>query len=443
MPYLWGPLWATSLAVMFAATASASSIRPDMLLSRADETCAADGYARCAQTGLPDNFCCETGSTCLVLAGNTTVLCCPKGSACAKISAITCDITLQDASVNPAAEIKTTALDSELEKCGTQCCPFGYHCDGTICLKNDDQSEKPSPAPKPSGTSTAASSTRTSNPTSSTTVAVSGITSSAPSTSETPAPSTESTSNTARIVGGVVGGVIGLVIIIVAVVVLRFRRRKRERREVGQKHELQRHNSSTSSFGNIISAPVPHAEYPSQRIDFLAKRSQASGSTRGTATITTATPSMSSPITSSQAQRRPQRDAEDDDDDAYERGFGFMPPNSPYSAFARRPDSALLDAPRSYHQSAEISGLRSLTDWRPNHSKSSADDYLSPAPAPLTAASSSRDRDRERRQHSDGSESINIFADPITFGGRPTSAATTWSNIQKRADRDNGNGRRT
>ncbi|KAI1774029.1 hypothetical protein F4818DRAFT_89119 [Hypoxylon cercidicola] len=428
MPYLWGPLRALRLAGVLAATASAAYIRPSTLLSRADETCAADNFAKCTESGLPDNFCCETGSTCLVLAGGTTVLCCPEGSTCAKISAITCDITLQDASTNPAAEIKTTALDSVLETCGSQCCPFGYHCDGTICIKDDDQSQKPDPAPKPTGTSTPASlPTPTSDPSSSTTVAVSGITTAAPST-DTPAPSTASTSNTVTIVGGVIGGVVGAVLLVVAAVLLRFRRKKKEQQQRAEpKHELQRHNSSTSSFGNIISAPVPHADYPSQRIDFLAKQSTTSGSPRDMRSLA----SSSSP-TAMHPHPHPQGDE-------YELGFGFMPPNSPYSAFARRPDSTLSDAPRSYHQSAEINGLaglRSLTSWKPNHKKSSPDDYLSPSPAPPASTS----RDRDRRQPSAGSESIDVFADPVTFGARPTSTATTWSNIQQRADR---NGRRT
>ncbi|KAI4860957.1 hypothetical protein F4820DRAFT_452423 [Hypoxylon rubiginosum] len=426
MPYLWGPLRALRLAAVFAATVSATYIQPSTLLSRADETCAADNFTKCTQSGLPDNFCCETGATCLVLAGGTTVLCCPEGNTCGKISAITCDITLQDASTNPAAEIKTTALDSVLETCGSQCCPFGYHCDGTICIKDDDQSKKPDPAPKSTETSTPASTpTPTSDPTSSTTVAVSGVTTAAPSTTETPAPSTESTSNTVKIVGGVIGGVIGLVLVIVAVVLLCFRRKKRRQLEE-QKPELQRHNSSTSSFGNIISAPVPHADYPNQRIDFLAKRSQTSGSPRNVGSL--ASSPGQPPYRHQQQQPQPQPHGSDEEE--YELGFGFMPPNSPYSPYSRRPDSTLSDAPRSYHQSAEINGLgglRSLTSWKPNHQKASADDYLSPAPAPTS---------RDRRQPSSGSESINVFADPITFGGRPTSTATTWSNIQQRADRN-------
>ncbi|KAI1767531.1 hypothetical protein GGR53DRAFT_98063 [Hypoxylon sp. FL1150] len=449
MAYLWGPARALRLAAVLAATASSASfIRPStlLLLSRADNTCAADNFTKCTESGLPDNFCCETGSTCLVLAGNTTILCCPEGSTCAKISAITCDITLQDASTNPAAEIKTTALDSELAKCGDLCCPFGYHCDGTICVKDDDQSQKPT------SNSTATSSaittpTPTADPTSSATVSVSGITTGAPSTTETPAPSTESTSNTVKVVGGVVGGVIGLVIIIVAVVACRFKRRKQQQQQGqgqgqqgGQGGHLRRHNSSTSSFGNIIvGEPKPHPAFPNQRIDFLAKQqsSTISGSPRDMGSSSLAS---SSPY-GHQYQQRPQTPQRGGDGDhQYENDFGFMPPNSPYSPFSRRPDSTMSDAPRSYHQSAEINGLaglRNLTSWKPNNQKTAAEDYLSVRPTPPASAS----RDRDRRQPSSGSESINIFADPGTFGGsgaRPTSTATTWSNIQQRADRNTG-----
>ncbi|KAI0148163.1 hypothetical protein F4776DRAFT_302323 [Hypoxylon sp. NC0597] len=448
MPQFWDLPQALRLAALFAATASASFIRPSALLERADGTCA-QNFSKCPQSGLPNNFCCESGSTCITLAANTTVLCCPSNSNCDKIGTITCDLSLQDASTNPTAEIKTTVLDGILETCGRQCCPFGYHCDGVNCVKDADQSKRPSTKPtssKPSST-VAPTSVSTSKP--STTVAVSGIGTVTPSTTpsttpptapstETPITSTASTANTVKIVGGVIGGVVGIALIILAVVLLRFRRKKAINKE-----QLQRYDS-TSSFGNIISAPVPHANYPSQRLDFLAKSSQAS----------TASPSlaMSSPTAVASPPRQHQQEM-------YEYGgpSGFMPPNSPYHPHARRPDSEMSDVPRSHHASAEITGLRSLTHWKQSangHGKANPNDKgkgkakaknlrdSSPAPAPLVTVTPAEDdympQGRTLRRPSEG-ESINVFADPLMVGGRPESAATTWSNIQQRADIANRN----
>ncbi|KAI1142765.1 hypothetical protein F5Y05DRAFT_130580 [Hypoxylon sp. FL0543] len=435
MPHLWGLQQALRLAALFAATASASFIRPSELFERADGTCA-QNFTKCPQSGLPANFCCESGATCVTLAANTTVLCCPKDNNCEKIGTITCDLSLQDPSTNPSAEIKTTVLNGILETCAGQCCPFGYHCDGTNCVKDADQSKKPSTKPtsaKPSSTA-ARTSASTSKP--STTVSVSGATTAAPSTgpsTETPVTSTASTANTVKIVGGVIGGVVGIVFVIVAVVLIRFRRK-----QAMKKDELQRYDS-TSSFGNIISAPVPHANYPSQRLDFLAKSSQASATSPSLA--------MSSPTAVASPPRQ-------HGEEAYEYGAakGFMPPNSPYGPYARRPDSEMSDAPRSHHSSAEITGLRSLTHGNTNanghvrpavsdkgkgkaKAKDLGDYYPPPAPVlTVTPAADDGDRPREGRHPSEG-ESINIFADPLTFGApRPESSATTWSNIQQRAD---------
>ncbi|KAI1412645.1 hypothetical protein F5Y13DRAFT_45230 [Hypoxylon sp. FL1857] len=437
MPYIWSLPQALRLAALFAATASSSFIRPSGLVERADDTCATN-FSKCSQAGLPANFCCETGSTCTVLAANTTVLCCPKDSNCDRIGTITCDLSLQDATKNPTAEIKTTVLNGILETCAGQCCPFGYHCDGANCAKDADQSKKPSTKP----TSVAPSSTvaRTSSSTSkpSTTVAVSGVTTAAPPTktpTETPATSTADTANTVKIVAGVIGGVVGIVFIVVAVVLIRFRRKQALKKE-----ELQRFDS-TSSFGNIISNPVPHANYPSQRLDFLAKSSTTSPSL-----------AMSSPTAVASPPRQHGEEMFE-----YGGGHGFMPPNSPYSPYARRPDSQMSDVPRSHHASAEITGLRSLTHWKKSangHAKTNAKDkgkgkakadearVLSPAPAPLLTVTPAADDDMQRgrdTRHPSEGESINIFADPLMVGGRPESAATTWSNIQQRADNANGN----
>ncbi|KAI1504405.1 hypothetical protein F5X99DRAFT_38775 [Biscogniauxia marginata] len=376
MPNIRGPLRALHFAAVLA-IASATSIRPEWLFER-DGTCAAD-FTKCSQAGLPDNFCCRTGATCLVLAGETTVLCCPEGNKCDTISPITCNISLQDPVANPQAEIKTSVLDVKLETCSTGCCPFGYHCNDNDCVKDADQSKKPgsagdaSPSPSSSPTSTQTAPTESASETSTTSEAVGHGTSTtaAPST-ENPDPTVDTNMNTAAIVGGVVGGMIALIVIIAGVLVLRHRRKQKEKKR----------HSSSSSFGNIISAPVPHAEYPNQRLDFLAK-------------------AQSSSIASSPTQVQ-----------------GRFPPNSPYSPYANRPDSIMSDPPRSYHLSAEVGGLRSLTDhyYQPSRYSAGAETPISPM-----------------RQHSGGSESINIFADPSTVGSERRD--TTWTEFQHQVDK--------
>ncbi|KAF3055574.1 hypothetical protein GL218_07207 [Daldinia childiae] len=453
MAYLWGPRRALRLAAVLATTASATYIRPNILLERADSTCAAD-FTKCALSGLPENFCCEPDTTCIALAGNTTVLCCPKGKTCNKINPITCDLALQDPATNPEAEIKTTALDGILETCGTgTCCPFGYHCDGTICVKNTDQSQKPETKPSSISTSVPTSTSSPASASKTTTVAVSEITSATPPptsptaptapdteptdeptsepVTEAPAPSTTGTADTVKIVGGVIGGVVGFVFIILAVIFARYKRKK----QLQRREQLQRHDS-TSSFGNIISAPVPHAKYPNERIDFLAKQPQSSSPR-------SFTPSSPTAVASPGSHRKP--------DEGY-GGLGFMPPNSPYSPYARRPDSEMSDVPRSYHASAEIGGLRSLTGWNTHQQNGGGNiNNYSPVPAPLVTLTPARDgtikgkgknkgKGKERaRGNEDEDMSINIFADPRTVAdGRPDSSVTTWSNIQQRAD-NNGN----
>ncbi|KAI1103328.1 hypothetical protein F4804DRAFT_233358 [Jackrogersella minutella] len=418
MPQLLGLVRALyPAALLLAATASGSFIRADSLLAaRADASCGTN-FSPCAQGGLPADFCCETGSTCQLLAANTTVLCCPQGSSCDVISPITCDLGLQDASTNPAAEIKTTVLDGALAACGSgKCCPYGYHCDGTNCAKDADQSKRPVAKPTTTTSSKAPAATTSK---SSTTVAVSGIATAAPETTEAPAASTTGTANTVTIIGGVIGGVAGLVLIILAVAAVRYRRKKAMRQEQKQK-SLQRQDSS-SSFGNIISNPVPHANYPSQRLDFLAKTARSSPA-----------PSSPTAVASPRSHRK--------DSAGRDGGNAYMPPNSPYSPYARRPDSEMSDAPRSYHGSAEI---RSLTHF-PKPGAPPPTFTITPAGDDgVRDGARGRFGERDRYPSSQG-ESINIFADPLTVvggaGGRPESAATTWSNIQQRADNANAGG---
>ncbi|KAI1127687.1 hypothetical protein F5Y10DRAFT_189145 [Nemania abortiva] len=399
--YARGPLWTLQLAAVLA-IASASSIRSNRIFERQD-TCAAD-FTKCTQTGLPANFCCSTGSTCTVLAGGTTVLCCPKGGDCSTIQTISCTLSLQDPAKNPTAQVKTTELKGKLPTCGKGCCPFGYHCEDANgdCIMDADQSKKPgqtssvsSPTATPSThTASAGTASATKSATAETT---STATTSTPAQSEAPATSTEASSstakktlNTAAIVGGVVGGLLALSLLIAGVCIFRHKRKKgdaeREKRD------------TTQSFGNIvtrenISAPIPHEDYYTQRLDFLAKSQGSNAST------------SSSPT-------HPH---------SHHDHFG---PHSPYSASVfNRPHSGMttftdIDRPRSHHASAEIGGLRNLTD---RYSAGSNANPFTP---------------RGEHFHSGGSQSINIFADPSTVGSPSeyNPRNTTWTEFQHHAD---------
>ncbi|KAK4078670.1 uncharacterized protein Triagg1_3001 [Trichoderma aggressivum f. europaeum] len=145
-------------------------------------------------SGLPNNFCCAEGTSCLPLAGNTTALCCPNGSTCEKIQPITCDVNQQDPSKNQNSPIKTSIFDVALAKCGTDlCCPFGYSCseDNTQCVKNADQSTSPesaSSSSSPSQTTASQTSTSPASATSATTAPTSAQASSTPASSLVVAP---------------------------------------------------------------------------------------------------------------------------------------------------------------------------------------------------------------------------------------------------------------
>jgi len=107
------------LAAIFLAT-SVTARSPNVLFKR-DSTCPDTSQNQCNQAGLPDNFCCPATTTCIPLAGNTTVLCCPSGSSCDTIKPITCDISAQNVTLNTDSTLKTTALTLPLPTCGGQC----------------------------------------------------------------------------------------------------------------------------------------------------------------------------------------------------------------------------------------------------------------------------------------------------------------------------------
>lgn len=295
-----GVLRAWLLAAALAAlplTTHAMSIRPEQIFRR-DDTCGGDAsLAKCPQSGLPDNFCCDAkGSECVVLAGATTVICCPGGKAnCAAIVPVACDVNLQDAETHPGAQVKTTLLSGTLPKCGSNCCPYGYRCvDGDKCVMEDDQSKKPQGA-GPSKTPVSSVPLPTSKPAASSTAPVSpeATASAAPSSSQPEEPATGNGASAAIIGGAVAGGLMVVLMIVAAVIVCR-RRSKRQEKQANERAPSalsmrSARNRDTKSFfrcvGDIgkpstgppfhISAPIGNV----QRSDFNGKGTPSIGST--------------------------------------------------------------------------------------------------------------------------------------------------------------------
>ncbi len=436
MPHVQRPLRALLLAAVLAtSSSSATYIRYNPVFERAAaDVCGGDpDLSRCAQPGLPDNFCCGKDTACLPLAGDTTVLCCPADSNCDNITPIVCDLGLQDAAKNPKAAIKTTVLGGKLETCGGGCCPFGYSCDAVgSCTKDKDQSKKPGDGDGDGDGGAGSSPSPTSTPMPPTTTTTTTL----PETSQsgsgsapakptktaskgqgqvaTSEPSTEDggahapADNITGVVGGAVGGVVGLACVAALVMFVRYRRHQAARK---------RHDSS-SSFGNIISAPQPLSGFPNQRQDFLAAKATTSS------VATTPTQAQERFGFSSHQQQQQQQKYRLNGPSPYSPPFAPFAPFAPSSQQQRQP--AHDSSPRSHHPSAEVGGLRNLT-----YNRFSGGD-LDPPATP------------RRRQSSAGSESINIFADPSTVGSgsgggggggdRRDTAYTTWTTIMADGD---------
>ena len=102
------------------------------LLPRAS-TCSLAGFSPCNQNGLPDNFCCPTTSTCVPFNNKKSAICCPTGQTCSVITAISCDISQQNATLHPESQLFSTELIGTLESCNGKCCPKGYNCQNGQC----------------------------------------------------------------------------------------------------------------------------------------------------------------------------------------------------------------------------------------------------------------------------------------------------------------------
>ena len=165
------------------------------LLPRAD-TCSLAGFTPCNQDGLPDNFCCPTTSTCIPFNNKKSAICCPTGQTCSVITAISCDITQQNATLHPESQLFSTELSGTLESCnGNMCCPHGYSCQNGQCAVATSSTTTSTSSTTATSSSSSSSSTSSQKTTSSSSSA--SATTSQTSTSATPTliPSDHATAN--------------------------------------------------------------------------------------------------------------------------------------------------------------------------------------------------------------------------------------------------------
>ncbi|CCF38918.1 hypothetical protein CH063_02014 [Colletotrichum higginsianum] len=386
---------ATVLSILFA-YAHAASI--PSVFGRQD-SCAVDGFSACGN-GLPNNFCCGTGTKCITLAGNTTVLCCPEGSSCDRISPITCNVNLQDPAAHPDAQIKTTALKAKLGTCGeNKCCPFGYTCNSfQQCVMESDQTKEPevvvTSTPGPTSTGTAPTVIPT-------TIAASA----APSGDN----KNDNSFPTAIVIGVLCGVLVGVGL---GVALLLFLARRRRRRNAPLQTEKKRSgaprpSTSTSSFGNIISEPIPMSD-STVRTDFILKTPSTVNS-RSSATSPTPR-------------------------GAGGNGYGYHTRlSSTATTLAHHPiglarsDSTLRTPPNTTTPERgvpvpPIRGMRPNSGSRRHHPSKVPSPLLPPKPGYI--------------QREPSSESINVFADPRTVGGNRPGAKrmTTFTDMMEEAE---------
>lgn len=126
-------LISTTLTSATALSAVEQAAQAIGLLPRSN-TCSLPDFAPCNQEGLPESFCCPTTSTCMPFNSKKSAICCPAGQNCDIITAISCDISQQNATLHPGSQLFSTDLSGTLESCnGNLCCPKGYTCQSGQC----------------------------------------------------------------------------------------------------------------------------------------------------------------------------------------------------------------------------------------------------------------------------------------------------------------------
>lgn len=232
------------LLLLFPSTSLTLAIsRPNLepttnLLTRDTATCSKDPTLQVCPANIP--FCCPKNTACKpTTPDNHTVICCPSGQDCSFIQPVTCDISQQDASKFPSNTLHTIDLNAVLQKCGNECCPSGYSCQGGNCalIKN---------SPSSSSTTSAA-------PTSSTTNPPVVIPSHSPSDDNKTASSSSQFPPGAVILGLVLGLLAGAALMFLVLWCLR-RRAAKHSSDPSSKKKL--HRTSTATFMGTTPRPL-------------------------------------------------------------------------------------------------------------------------------------------------------------------------------------------
>ncbi|KAK3113794.1 hypothetical protein LTR53_008572 [Teratosphaeriaceae sp. CCFEE 6253] len=140
---------------------------------------ASDAETSCGPA-FPDSFTCPPSTQCLALNTSTTlmsVLCCPAGQDCSSIQPVSCDQSLQNATLWQASSLHSEPT-VQLDTCASGCCPMGYSCQAGQCTSRS--------APVPATSVSAAPDSSTVNPIPSSTIASSTTSTIVSSSTSTP-----------------------------------------------------------------------------------------------------------------------------------------------------------------------------------------------------------------------------------------------------------------
>lgn len=233
-----------------------------------EKTCPTN-YDQCGQ-GLPSNFCCSSGTSCLSLAAATTVICCPEGNDCSQIEPITCTIGFQNATAYPTLAVHTTNLTGQLPTCGTGCCPFGFTCKsgGDVCVRTKDETlitETTSALAKATVSPSTGTITTVATASASTTRSMTLPTDQADDGDKSS--SRSSASKSSRTIGIAAGSSVAGLASIVAVIAFVWIRRKRSAREPA------RHRAVCVSGSQYSPTPPPLPEKDSHQIPKRKRKS--------------------------------------------------------------------------------------------------------------------------------------------------------------------------
>ena len=229
-----------------------------LLGSRNAQVCSGDTSLNPCGLSYPPSFCCDQSTTCLPINGTSTtsVICCPAGQDCSTIATLTCNITLQDASLFPRTPVHTLNLTETLPQCGDECCPFGYSCHNGACVSVQPNTTG---SPKTVSTTSNAGATHSTSSvtlvTSMTTLATQQISATATLLSSNVLPAHGTTFSGRSFAAGFMPGIL-LGAALLAVVLLWLRRRKTTKDivEISNEKRLPTHRRQ-------ISNPIIHAEY--------------------------------------------------------------------------------------------------------------------------------------------------------------------------------------